>query len=219
MAVDFQVCFPQEAIKLNTIALTHVEGIAAITVVGEDFRAVDEVIINDIPSPDVVITSNTTLLAQLPDVLQRAPEVFSVTVLSNRFTITSRSLFRFRIGKRPGKVKGILRLLQLFIKVLLTSPGSDIFNPTAGGGVLSQVGSTFGKDASTNMMTDFVIAVTRAQRQIIAMQSREQRSPRSERLLSASVIGSQFDKLQGAFYVRIQIVNQAGQTAEGNLEV
>jgi hypothetical protein len=219
MAVDFQCIFPQESVLLNTIQQEVIGGFAAIRVVGEDFRSVDEVVINNEPSPDVIILSKTELVAQLPDSQQLAPDISSVAVLSNRFTVTRRSLFRFRIGKRPGKVRGILRLLQLFVKILLTSPGTDIFRPGSGGGILSKVGTTFGSEEGSNLVTDFVVSVTRTQRQIIAMQARDQRSPRDERLLSATVIGSQFDKTQGALYMRIRIISQAGESAEANLEV
>jgi hypothetical protein len=213
MAVDFQVVFPQESVKLNAIRRAQLGGVQALRMEGQDFRAVDEVLINNIEAPEVIVLSPTELVAQLPDALQDNPDVNSVVVLSRRFTVSERSLFRFRIGERPGKVRGILRLLQLFIKMLLTTPGTDIFRPNAGGGVLSKVGATFGADEENNLVTDFVVA------QIIAMQSRDSRSPRDERLLSATVVGTQFDKLQGAMYVAIEVVSQAGQAAVANVEV
>lgn len=219
MAVDFQVTFPQESVRLNTVLPATIGGLAAVRVLGEDFSAVDEVVINDVPSPDVILLSRTEMLAQLPDALQAAPDVRSVVVLSNTFTVSSRSLLRFRIGKSPGKVRGVMRLLQLFVKVLLTTPGTDMFKPNLGGGVLGKVGATFGANEASSLISEIVIAVTRTQRQIVAMQSKDQRSPRDERLLSASVVGSQFDKVQGALFVRIRIITQLGELAEANLEV
>jgi hypothetical protein len=219
MAVDFQVVFPQESIKLNNVRYTRVGGIHAIRVSGEDFRAVDEVVINDVPSPDVIVLNPRELVAQLPEMMQRAPDVHSVSVLSNRFTVSPRSLIRFRIGSRPGKVRGILRLVQLFTKLLFTTPGSDIFNKSAGGGILSKVGATFGKNEGNNLVTDFVVAVTRTQRQMIAMQGRDMRAPRDERLLSATVTGTQYDKLQQALYFTVELTSQAGRSAVTNFEV
>lgn len=219
MAVDFQVVYPQESIKLTEVRLISPGGLYALRVTGSDFRAVDEVIINELPSPDVIVANKTTLVAQLPEVYQSVPEVRSVMVLSKRFTLSSRSLVRFRIGKSPGKVRGIQRLIQLFLKILFTTPKSDIFVPDAGGGVLKKVGATFGQDEGQNIITDFVISVNRTQRQLIAMQSRDQRSPRDERLLSATVIGADYDKLQSAFYITVEIVSQAGRSAIANLEL
>jgi hypothetical protein len=219
VAVDFQVVFPQESIVLNDIRVVQYGGLWAVRVEGEDFRSVDSVSINELESPDVIVLSKTLLMAQLPDVYQAVPEVRSVMVLSKQLTLTPRSLIRFRVSNTPGKVRGILRLVQLFLKVLFTTPGSDIFRPGSGGGILRHVGSTFGQSEGGSIVTDMVIAINRTQRQIIGTQSRDQRSPRDERLLSAKVLSAEFDKLQSAFYVTVEIVSQAGRTAITNLEL
>ncbi len=219
MAVDLQACFPQESVTLNDVRVVKYGGLWVVRVEGDDFRAVDEVLINDTASPDVIVLSRTLLTAQLPDMYQTMPEVRSVMVLNKQLTLSPRSLIRFRIGKSPGKVRGILRLMQLFLKVLFTSPGSDIFRPNSGGGLLRSLGTTFGQDEGSNLVSDIVIAVNRTQRQIIAAQSRDQRSPRDERLLTARIISANFDKLQSAFYVKIELVSQAGRTAITNLEL
>jgi hypothetical protein len=219
VAVDFQVVFPQESIVLNDIRIIQYEGLWAVRVEGDDFRSVDSVVINELESPDVIVLNKTRLIAQLPDTYQDVPEVRSVMVLSKQLTLTPRSLVRFRISRTPGKVRGILRLVQLFLKVLFTSPGSDIFRPGAGGGILKQVGTTFGQSEGRNIVTDKVIAINRTSRQIIGQQSRDQRSPRDERLLSAKVLSAEFDKLQSAFYITVEIVSQAGRTAVTNLEL
>ena len=219
MSVDLQVCYPQESIRLNKVELTTLGGLRALNIHGTDFSAVDEVVINEVPSPDVVVINDRQLLAQLPDMYQAVPEVRSVTVLSKRFVVSSRSLLRFRIGQSPGKARGIHRLIQLFVKVLFTTPGTDIFNKQLGGGALKKVGETFGQDEGQNIVTDFVIAVSRTARQILAMQGRDQRSPRDERLLSATVVGAEFDKLQSAYYVKVEIVSQAGTSGIVNMEL
>jgi hypothetical protein len=218
MAVDFQCIQPQQSVRLDQIRLRTVAGFLALQVTGEDFRAVDEVVINDQPSPDVVILSKTELLAQLPDSLQQVPDIQDVKVLSNRFVFSARSLVRFRIGKTPGKVRGLHRLVQLFLKTLFTTPGSDIFNPRAGGGALQAVGASIGAGETQNLLTDLVIAVNQTQRQIISQQSRDQRSPRDEKLLSAVLTSASFDKTQGALYVSVELTSQAGRSAVAQLE-
>lgn len=219
MAVDLQIVFPMESIKLNAIRPVSMGGVQALAITGEDFRAVDEVLINDIPSPDVVVPSKTQLIAQLPEIMQKAGDVRSVVVLSRRFTISTRSVLRFRVGDRPGKVRGIQRLVQLFVKILFQTPGSDIFNKNGGGGLMNKVGTTFGVDQSNNLLTDIVVCIQRTQRQIISMQGQNQRTPRDERLASATVVGSNFDKVLGAFYVTLEIVSQAGTSATVNWEM
>ncbi len=222
MALDFQVVFPQESIRLNQIRLSPRSPLGiprSLTVFGADFRSVDQVLINDIPSPDVIIVSRTQLIAQLPDILQSVPNIVTVSVLSRNLTITSRSLIRFRISDTPGRVRGILYLVQLFLKVLLTTPGTDIFNRRTGGGALINVGETFGVDEGADIISDFVISVDTTARQIISTQGRNPRIARDERLLSARVLQAGFNRELGGIIAAVELTSQAGRAALANLEL
>jgi len=220
MAIDFQVVYPQESVQLNKVELTNGAGIDALDIRGQDFRSVDEVLINDLPSPDVIVVSKSQLLAQLPDRLQGAPgQVNTVMVLSKRLTVSERSIIRFRISDTPGRVRGLLRLIQLFLKTLFTTPGSDIFDQDAGGGALRKVGETFGADEGGNIVSSFVVSVNQTARQIVARQSRDSSLPLDERLMSARVIRANFDKNQGALFIGVELLSQAGQQAIANMEL
>ena len=222
MALDFQICMPQESIRLTKIRLTPPNNVGlprGIDVIGQDFRSVDEVLINDMPSPDVLILSKNRLIAQLPDALQASLSVSSVSVLSRKLTITDRSFIRFRIADVPGKVSGILRLLQLFLKILFTTPGTDIFSQKTGGAALRNVGQTFGKDDSSDIVTDFIIAVGSTTKQIISLQGRGGALPPDERLLSARVLRAGFNRELGGILASIEVISQAGRAATANLEL
>lgn len=217
MAFDLQVVLPQEAILLNNVSIVAGPP-RVLDITGADFRSVDEVLINKVPSPDVVVLSRTRLLAQVPD-NQLGVQLFSVSVLSKRLTLSAKSLLRFTIGKSPGKVTGVLRLVQRFLKLLFTTPGSDIFNRQAGGGALRSVGATFGIDEGSEVLSNLVIAIDTTTRQMIAMQSRNSALPRDERLLSAKILRAGFNKEEGALDVAVEITSQAGAAATANLEI
>lgn len=219
MAVDLQTVLPQDVIPVNRTKLTTLGGLQALDVIGDDFSAVDEVRINDIQSPDYVIIGRTRLIAQLPDSLQGNPDVSSIFVLSRTLTITAKSFLRFRIGDTPGQVQGIMRLLQLFVKLLLSNPGTDIFNRQMGGGALRNVGATFNSGEGQEIKADFVVAVDRVARQIIAMQSRNSSLPRDERLLNATLSGATFSRSTSSLFVSIEVVSQDGKPARVNLEI
>lgn len=222
MAVDFQVVFPQEVIRLNRIRFTPPGPLGlprALDIIGEDFRSVDEVLINEIPSPDVLVLSQKRLIAQLPDSLQRAPNIVGVAVISRNLTVTPRSLIKFRISDQPGRVKGILRLVQKFLKVLFTTPGTDIWNQRTGGGGLKRIGQTFGADEGGSIISDFIISVDTTTRQIVAVQGRDPKLPRDERLLSAKVTKANFNRELGAIFATVELTSQAGRAATANLEL
>lgn len=222
MALDLQVVQPREAIRLNRIRFTPPSPVGlplSLDIIGEDFSSVDEVLINEIPSPDVIVLTRNRLIAQLPSILQRVPNVTSVSVLSRRLTLTSRSFIEFRLSDQPGRVRGILRLMQLFLKVLFTTPGTDIFRRRTGGGALRNLGATFGADEGGSIVSDFIISIDTTSRQIIAFQGSDPRTPRDERLLSARVLSAGFNREQGAILAAVELVSQAGQAATANLEL
>jgi hypothetical protein len=187
-------------------------------VTGEDFRSVNEVLVNDIQSPLVVVLSKTRLLAQVPVGLD-INLLSSVAVTSRDLTIGPRSLIKFQIGPTPAKVSGILRLVQIFLKVLITTPGRDIFAPRIGGAALKDLGETFGNDQSGNIVSDMIVAVGTAQRQILAIQSRDPTIPRDERLLSAVVSNAAYNTAEGALVVGVELTSQAGRSATANILV
>lgn len=218
MSVDFQVVFPQEVVPLNSVRILPGVSPRSLDIIGQDFRSIDGVLVNDIPSPDIVVISQKRLWAQVPTQLVN-DTLTSVTVISNKLTVTNKSLIKFRIGKTTSKVSGILRLVQLFLKILFTTPGTDIFSPRVGGNALKDIGLTFGKDQGGNITANFVIAVANTQRQIQAIQARDPTIPRDERLLQALVTKAGYNEAEAALVVSVELTSHAGRSATANLMV
>jgi hypothetical protein len=218
MPVDLQVVFPQELVELSSVRLVPGARPRTLDVTGRDFRAVDEVLVNGVAAPDVVVVSRTRLLAQVPDVLTN-DTITSVTVVSQRLTATERSLLRFRVGRTASKITGVLRLVQVFLKLLFTTPGRDIFAPKLGGAALKTVGLTYGKDEGGVIVSDFIVAVANTQRQLLGIQARDPRLPRDERLLSAKVLSAGFNRAEAALIVSVELTSQAGRAAIANVAV
>jgi len=218
VSTDFQICVPQEVIPLTSI--TRVPGFspATLNIIGADFSSVDQVLINDIESPDVVVMSNTRLLAQVPPALTQIT-LTSVTVLAYRLVITKKSLIEFIVLPTPSKVSGIMRLVQIFLKILFTTPGQDIFAPRIGGGGLKNLNQSFGSDEGGGVVSDFIISVNTTQRQIIAIQSRDPTIPAQERLLAAKVTSAGFNANELALVATVEITSQTGQSAAASLQL
>lgn len=218
MSTDFQVVSPVESIPLSEITLIQGMTPKTLDVRGSDFRAVDEVLINQIPSPDVVVLNKNRLLAQVPESLQ-LDYINSVSVFSTRLTLTRRSLVKFVVADTPNKVRGITRLVQLFLKILMTTPGRDIFAPRVGGGLLNTIGKTWSMGATGNVVSNAIISVSQTTKQIMALQGRDPRIPLDERLLSAKVVGADFIRAEAALLMQVEIVSQAGRRALVNTEL
>ena len=152
--------------------------------------------------------------------------ISSIVVTSSRLTQTDRSKISFRMNDQPNAVQGIERLIQKFLKVMLQTPGQDIWSPNTGGGLLGSIGKTFGKGslgvttaASGTLAADMQVAVDRARRQVMTIQANSPMTTASERLLYARLLESKFLAHEMALYGRIELANHAGQSATVRLEV
>lgn len=215
---DIQVVFPQVSIDLTRAR--ELPGISPriIEIIGDDFRSVDEVFINEMVSPSTTIVSKNRMLAQVPDELQYN-RISSLEVVSNRLTLSPRSLLKFKVGSAPQRVTGMMRLIQFFLGVFFQSPGSDIFEPNVGGGALKVIGATIGAASIANTIADLTVAVSQTTRQILAIQARGGRIPREEKLLNARVTGTGFNRNETALLLGIDLQNQSGKVGTANIEL
>ncbi len=217
LATDLQVIFPSEVIELNSVS--ERPGLPrTLDLIGKDFRTVDEVFINEMASPSVVVLSKNRLLAQVPDGVGKS-SIQSINVTSRQLTISERSLISFKIGRTPCKVRGILKLMQLYLKILFTTPGTDILAQRVGADALKNIGRSFGKEEGGSIVSDFVLANDVAVRQIVAIQSRDPSLSRDEKLLSARVRAAKFSYRETALVVSVELNSQDGRSAVANVVV
>lgn len=217
VAIDLQVIYPQDNIPLTQVQLLSGYSPAAVLAFGEDFASVDEVWVNESLSPRWTVLSRTSLVAQVPD-LQIGRTVTSVEVLSNQITVGPSSRLRFMMGRGGGRCSGTLRLVQLFTKLLLQTPGTDIFAQQSGGGLLSKMGQQVSmKDGGKGVIGDLVLCCASTVRQIIATQSQDPSIPPSERLLSANVQRAVFDRQSLGVTASIRITSHSGVQGYANM--
>ncbi len=216
MATDLQCIFPAEVIPITQVTPIQGASPAQIRVVGSDFSSVGVVEVNEREVPAYFIENRTTMRVTLPEGVALT-DVHMVSVISNRLTLTKKSIIRFQIGRTPGKVRGTMKLVQQFLKILFTEPGTDIFLPQMGASALKGVGNTFSKDQSAKLLSDFAIAVKSTQRQLMVIQARQPSLPADERLLNAKLTSSVFSVAEQALLVSIEITSQTGVPASVNL--
>lgn len=189
----------------------------AIEIKGEDFRSVERVVINDQNAPDFIVVNQKTIYVQIPGSVER---IKTIEVLSSKFTrSTKASKLSYEVGPKTRKVDGILKLMQLFTKWLLQTPGSDIFNPERGGGLLALIGTV-----GTNKSMDSVIgAVSRSVESTVSQMRSSQINvvglPLSEQLLSAAVTDFDIFERQMEARVKVALSSMAGEEAVTALEL
>jgi len=194
-----------DVLKVN--AVRNAPGVVprSLIITGDDFSSVERVLINGDSSPDFVVYSRTELAAQVPDQLVDAL-ITDVAVLSSGLTFTEKSLVEFTFGTRPKKVRGILRLMQTFLRILLRTPGSNIFHRRSGGGLTLRVGDNI----TSRTAADVAIAINTTRQYLIGVQTAERSIPPSERLLSAEILGLSADRQNTQVAVTVVLTSHAG---------
>jgi hypothetical protein len=175
---------------------------------GEDFTSVERVLINDTPVSEFMIVNRGTMWVTLPSTAQL--QVRSIQVLSSGFTMSSEaSSLIFEIGNKTKAVNGLIRLLQLFTKWLLQSPGSDLFNPERGGGLQEIVGSLSASKEMQPALAAIMQSVSATVTQIKRVQNGLPGLSLDERLMSASVqnMSVSSDQLEVSAYIELSAVS------------
>jgi hypothetical protein len=207
----------------DTVDLSEVQIIPnfyppTIQITGPDLTSVIEVQINGSKTPSFVVASSNKILAQIPAGAV-GQVISSVVAISSDFTASLRSLLTFEIGDNPGEVSGIKALMQMWLKILLTTPGFDAFTKNLGGGAQQYVGSSYAASMSSSINASFAIAVQQTTNQVLALQAQQTRLPDDERLLTTEMLGLRYDPDLPGLLVRVALYTQSGKRALANMEL
>lgn len=184
---------------------------------GDKFLQATEVFINDLPSPEFMIVSNQRILAQIPKG-QETSVIRKVSVLAEQPSKDRSSILHFEVGTSFKGLKGIERMVQFFVKILLQTPGSDRFRPTIGGDLLSVIGeSVTGGGNNSGVSAAVMNSVSRTKDQIVSLQSHATGTPSDERLLSAVVQAVGFDPNTTTLATKVALTAMSGRAAVANL--
>jgi len=121
------------------------------------------------------------------------------------------------VGRSIKGLSGIERLVQMFTKLALQTPGKDKFRPTLGGGLMALAGQNVVVNSQTSLSSLAVSAIARTRDQVISLQNQVPRIPPDERLLSADVLNVGYDTNSTTLAMRVGITAQSGQQAVTNL--
>lgn len=218
MAYQLEVIRFQDLLVVQSIP-RFVPGLSPPTleIKGEDLSTATRVLINDSDVPEFMVVDKKTIYAQVPESIGK---ISSIQIVSSGFTRTGiGSKISFEIGNKTQKVDGLLKLVQLFTKWVLQSPGSDVFHPSRGGG-LQQLA---GRVSTTKDMQPIYASITRAvdttTSQIRTAQANQTNLPLSERLYSATLVDiSIHDKTMSAL-AQVRLHSMAGADAVSALQL
>jgi phage baseplate assembly protein W len=155
---------------------------------GEDLSSTQRVKINNSDVPFTIV-SKTEVMCSLP---KNASTIDRVDVITSSKTINRRTYFEYMVDENPMSVTGTQKLIQQFIKLLLTTKGSDVFAPTLGGDLQQFVGTNFSPSNTSAIVAQVTLRVVETGIAMSLRQTAAGVSP-NERLSDVQVLGVSVD--------------------------
>jgi|SaaInlV_200m_DNA_6_1039755.scaffolds.fasta_scaffold01637_6 hypothetical protein len=187
----------------------------ALDIRGLNFRDITGVIVNGVRSPVFVTVSPTRILADIPagevGVIIRSVAVLTANVSGSKASIVS---FEAAVSAQQLGDSGLL--VQRFLKVLLTTQGSDIFAPQAGGNLLALIGE-ISESERQNVEALAMLYVQQAEEVMITSQARNPQLPDSAKLGRVTVLRASYSPQETALDIRLRIQSLDGTVAIAGL--
>lgn len=194
-----------ENIDPNRLTLNN----SILNIFGYDFAEVVEVLVNNKSVPFATL-STQNVYATLPE---KDTTLEDVRVIRASTTIGGRSFFSFLIGEHPRLTSGPAKLTYQFVKVLMTSTGTDLLRPEIGGNMQNWVGQKISSANTQALVAQTVLAVSRAAAYMSSYQL-SSKLPASEKLATVQVLDASLDPSDPtSMRLSIKLVSQAQQSA------
>ncbi len=159
------------------------ELVAALQVSVDNTATVVDILLNNASTKYAVISS-TVLAVEVPP---GTKQLGALTILAETQQLTQVSMFEFVWSKQPTMTSGLAKVLAQFLKVLLTSPGSDLARPTIGVGLRQVLGKMVPNNNAASILAVVTQYVANAALQVTQSQTGG-RIPASEHLLQAQIV-------------------------------
>lgn len=119
----------------------------------------------------------------------------------------------FTSTQNPFAKKGIFKLIQLAILILLRTPGRDFLRPSIGGNLKGLLAKPVGPSLEPERRGEISVAVSTTEDQLISEQTGAELPP-EERLRSFVLLSADFNYDETAWDIVVRLVSEAGGAAE-----
>ena len=173
----------------------------ALEIQGENFDRVEAVIVNG-RRVTYTLLQTGRILARLPDDMA-SQQIQQVDVLTDSITQTSNTFYEFGFKAPLDQVTGPQKVAFQFLKVLMTTPGTNDFARGSGGGVTELIGRTSATNSS--IIAQLSQAINRVVEEVRASQQGSV-LPDNERLRSVDILSMEYaqgDQSDLVAYIRV----------------
>ena len=210
MSIDYQIIAYRDVADISRVDLLVDAVVPTLDIRGSNFSDVAEVEVNQIATQEFFVQSSTRLLVEVPEELTGVA-INTISVLRASFGNSSRSLIRLQASVGGRRAEGSTRLVQTFLKLLLTTPGTDSFSKEQGGGLLNLVGTAVNPSM---LSASSATSVATTETQMIQAQAGDSSLSPDERLRSATLLSANFNPRTTSLSLRIRLTAVDGSSSE-----
>lgn len=212
---DFRIVHARCLLQVYSISPIRGFNPPSIVVIGDKLNTTSEILYNGILATEFVISSSSRLIVRIP-ASQVGKDITDFQVFSSKPQLNQDASLIFEVSKPVQKVSGIDRLVQSWMILFMTTPGSDVFVPSSGGGAKAIIGSRTDKKHKS-AAADLAVSIDRTARELTKLQSRAKNLPPQEKLLSSSLESVSTDESTGTLSARVRLKNMVNQSANVSL--
>lgn len=184
-----------------------------LTLTGRSFQYTQSVFVNDLSMPlrttaeyGYTIISPTSMNVELPDSMLEHV-INKVIVFGNTSTLYESASIDFNLTS-ISDVRGISNVVQQFLTLFLTSPGTDKFDRTSGGGVKNMAGITLDEPGRQGLAAKLMLSAKKCAEEIRASQVAGTIPP-EERLVEVAVAHVGFRPESGVTEISLEFETEA----------
>lgn len=208
---DFRIVHARSLLRLTSFAPVRNFSPASIIVTGTDLNYTAEILYNGILATEFAILSSTRMVVRVPP-SQIGKDLTDLRVFASRPIQNADATVVLELSKPVQSLSGMDRLIQSWLIVFLTTPGSDVFSPASGGGARAIIGApTDSKNKSAS--EGLTLAIQRTEAELLRLQAGKKYIPPQEKLLSSSLETITYDDATGTISARVQLRNMVSESA------
>lgn len=212
---DFRVISAKALLTVNRIIPIREFLPVSVLVVGERLDLTSEVTYNGIQVDQYIIQAADRMIVRVPESQVMQP-LREIAVMANVDVARKDAAVSMAVPRPLKTVEGIERLVQSWLLIFMTTPGSDIFTPDSGGGARSIIGRSTNRDHS-NVSASLALAIERTKNELLRVQSKTPGLPLSEKMLSCTLDRIYFDSKTSVLNAQVSLSNMLGRSAQVSL--
>lgn len=209
---DFRIVSARILLKVHSVAPIRNFFPPSVIVLGDDLDLTSEVLYNGVTVLEFFKSSSSRLVVRIPD-SQVGKSFDSIQVFSSVAIAKRDAVLSLAVRHPVESIQGLDRMIQCWVMIFMTTPGSDVFTPKSGGGGQAIIGRNTDRTGK-GVAADLTLAIDRTKTELAQLQAKRGNLPLSEKILSCTLDSTQFDQVTATLSAQVTLKNMLGNQAE-----